>query len=144
MHIDWKRIHEEIGNDYRYLAWDENGECFVFRESPRMEDRIWYHESNNPTPWLDGQCPGDWRTTLIEFPGHYEDEVPPSPSKDGLSLETLCEYLEVRESVGIAAAKRLKHVRKANAAYQQFLSADMRKTLKAAGLELVFREVEGE
>ena len=65
--IDWNHVSE----DFKYLAMDEDGECYLYTDKPRQGE--WQWTTNLPcTPafhfasFTPGTC--DWRGSLVERP----------------------------------------------------------------------------
>ena len=65
--IDWNHVSE----DFKYLAMDEDGECYLYTAKPRQGE--WQWATNLPcTPafhfasFTSGTC--DWKDSLVERP----------------------------------------------------------------------------
>lgn len=135
MKIDWKKIHDEYGTGFVVLVWDADGDAVLSETANIVPTKTgWRADAGDAywrfPDWLSGQCPGPWDSTIIEFPGRYDDNP-------AASLSELSTTLHTKAAEGKDAAKRARKVDAAIAAVDAFLKAHG-KTLDAAGVGVVF------
>ena len=65
--IDWNHVSE----DFKYLAMDADGECYIYSDKPSRGERQWVRSlritvADHFASFTPGTC--DWRDSLVERP----------------------------------------------------------------------------